>query len=68
MDITSIHGYPANVNRWVDLLIAMLPGAPIVTVNSAARLIDRSFERTDQAVARSWTVPNLRKVSVSAIQ
>jgi Fic family protein len=36
----------------VDLLIAALPGTPIVTVSSAAELIDRSFERTNLAIAR----------------
>jgi Fic family protein len=39
-------------NSAVDLLIGALPGAPIVTVNSAAELIGRSFERTNEAIAR----------------
>jgi len=48
----------------VDLLIAALPGAPIVTVNSAAGLIDRSFERTNQAIARLAQAGVVRPVTV----
>ncbi len=33
-------------------LIDALPGAPVVTVDSAARLIGRSFQATNQAIAR----------------
>ncbi len=47
-----------------DLLIAVLPGAPIITVNSAARLIDRSFERTNQAIARLAQAGVVRPVTV----
>lgn len=36
----------------VDLLIRELPGAPIVTVTAASRLIGRSFEATNLAIAR----------------
>jgi Fic family protein len=39
-------------NSAVDLLITALPGAPIVTVKSAAQLIGRSFERTNEAMAK----------------
>jgi Fic family protein len=39
-------------NSAVDLLIGALPGAPIVSVTSAAELIGRSFERTNEAIAR----------------
>ena len=51
-------------NSAVDLLIAVLPGAPIFTVSSAARLIDRSFERTNQAIARLSEAGVVRPVSV----
>jgi Fic family protein len=51
-------------NSAVDLLIATLPGSPIVTVNSAARLIDRSFERTNQAIARLAQAGVIRPVAV----
>jgi Fic family protein len=36
----------------VDLLLRRLPGAPVVTVQSAAELIGRSGQATNQAVAR----------------
>ena len=36
----------------VDLLLRVLPGAPILTVDSAARLIDRSVMRAGEAVNR----------------
>jgi Fic family protein len=36
----------------VDLLIRALPGAPIVTVNSAAELIGRSYQAANEGVAR----------------
>ena len=36
----------------VELLLGALPGAPIVTVDSAAELIGRSFERTNEAFKR----------------
>ncbi len=36
----------------VDLLLSALPGAPLVTVRSAADLIDRSVQATNLAVAR----------------
>jgi hypothetical protein len=36
----------------VDLLIAVLPGAPVVTVESAAALLGRSTVRTGEAINR----------------
>lgn len=36
----------------VDLLLHVLPGVPVLTVDSAARLIDRSAMRTGEAVNR----------------
>ena len=35
-----------------DLLLRRLPGAPILTVQSAAELIGRSAQATNQAIAR----------------
>jgi Fic family protein len=35
-----------------DLLVHSLPGAPVLTVNGAAELINRSFPQTSEAVAR----------------
>jgi Fic family protein len=51
-------------NSAVDLLISALPGAPIVTVSSAAELIDRSFERTNQAIARLEGAGVLKSLAV----
>ncbi|MBI2238631.1 MAG: Fic family protein [Actinobacteria bacterium] len=51
-------------NSAVDLLIAALPGAPIVTVNSASQLIGRSFERTNEAVAKLEAAGVIRRVTV----
>jgi Fic family protein len=35
-----------------ELLVHVLPGAPVLTVNGAAELIGRSFPQTNEAVAR----------------
>lgn len=51
-------------NSAVDLLIGALPGAPIVTVTGAADLIHRSFERTNEAIARLSDAGIIRAVSV----
>jgi Fic family protein len=51
-------------NSAVDLLIATLPGAPIVTVTSAAELVNRSFERTNQAISRLLEAGVIQPVSV----
>lgn len=47
-----------------DLLINALPGAPIVTVNSAADLIGRSFQATNVAIARLVEAGILKQVKV----
>jgi Fic family protein len=41
-----------RANSAIDRIIDVLPGAPIVTVESAARLIDRSTVRTGEAINR----------------
>ncbi|MGH8932746.1 MAG: Fic family protein [Egibacteraceae bacterium] len=46
------------------LLIAALPGAPIVTVTSAAALIGRSFQATNEAVRRLEAVGILTQVAI----
>ncbi|MFN8036762.1 MAG: Fic family protein [Acidimicrobiia bacterium] len=48
----------------VDLLIRALPGAPIVTVNGAAKLIGRTFQATNEAIARLVEAKILRQVNV----
>jgi hypothetical protein len=47
-----------------DLLLRALIGAPVVTVNSAASLIGRSFVQTNEAIARLVAADILRQVSV----
>jgi Fic family protein len=48
----------------VDLLIGALPGAPIVTVNGGAKLIDRSFPQTNEAIQRLVGANVLAQISV----
>jgi Fic family protein len=47
-----------------DLLLRALVGAPVITVNSAADLIGRSFVQTNQAVARLVEAGILHQVTV----
>jgi Fic family protein len=47
-----------------DLLLRALPGAPVVTVPSAATLIGRSFTAANNAVAQLVTAGVLRQVNV----
>jgi len=51
-------------NSAADLLINRLPGAPLVTVASAATLIDRSFQATNEAIARLEEAGILQQVNV----
>ena len=55
---------PIRANSATDLLIRVLPGAPIVTVNSAAALIDRTFSAANDAIARLVEARILRPVNV----
>lgn len=47
-----------------DLLLGALLGAPVVTVTSAAALIDRSFVQTNEAVGRLQSAGILSQVNV----
>jgi Fic family protein len=47
-----------------DLLTRALPGAPIVTANGAAALINRSFQATNEAIARLEAAEILAKTTV----
>lgn len=47
-----------------DLLIGALPGAPVVSVSSAADLIGRSFQATNEAMNRLEAVGVVRQVNV----
>ncbi len=46
------------------LLIRALPGAPVVTANSAAALIGRPYQGTSQAIARLVEAGILRQITV----
>lgn len=48
----------------VELLLGVLPGAPVVSVSSAADLIGRSFQATNQAMTRLELVGVVRQVNV----
>lgn len=47
-----------------DLLLRSLPGAPILTVNGAAQMINRSFTQTNDATARLAAAGILSQVTV----
>ena len=47
-----------------DLLVHVLPGAPIVTAQSAAGLVNRSFKAANDAIARLTDAGILRQVNV----
>ena len=47
-----------------DLLIGALPGAPVVSVSSAADLIGRSFQATNEAMARLAAAGVVRQVNI----
>ena len=47
-----------------DLLLRSLPGAPVLTVNGAAELINRSFPQTNEAIARLTEAGALSQVTV----
>jgi hypothetical protein len=47
-----------------DLLLRLLVGAPVVTVNSAADLIGRSFVHTNEAIDRLVEAGILKQVTV----
>jgi Fic family protein len=49
----------------VDLLLRALPGAPVMTVNSAAELIGRSFRPTNEAITRLVEARVLEQISVA---
>jgi Fic family protein len=55
---------PVRANSAADLLIRALPGAPLISVNSAATLMGRSFAAANNAIARLAASGILRQVSV----
>lgn len=46
------------------LLVRALPGAPVVTVNSAAALIGRPYQGTSQAIAQLVEAGILHQITV----
>ncbi len=53
-----------RANSATDLLLRALPGAPIVTVNSAAALIGRTFKPAKDAIMRLVDADILKQVNV----
>jgi Fic family protein len=53
-----------RANSAVDLLLRRLPGAPILTVRSAAELIGRSTQATNEAIARLTEADVLSQTTV----
>jgi Fic family protein len=53
-----------RANSAVELLLDLLPGVPVITVDSAARLIGRSEMRTGEAINRLEKVGILRQRNV----
>lgn len=51
-------------NSATDLLLRVIPGAPILTVNGAADLIGRGFSQANEAVARLAAAGILTQVTV----
>lgn len=51
-------------NSAVDLMVQRLPGAPIVTVTSAAELTGRTFQAANQAIDRLRSVGILAPITV----
>jgi predicted transcriptional regulator len=47
-----------------DLLLSLLVGAPVVTVNSAAEMVGRSFIQTNEAIQRLVDAGILKQVTV----
>ena len=55
---------PVRRGSTVDLLIDALPGAPVITVNSAVRIAGRSFKAVNLAVRELLAAGILRQVRV----
>jgi Fic family protein len=55
---------PVRANSAVDLILRILPGAPILTVDGAATLIGRTFNPANEAIQRLVDAGILRQVNV----
>ena len=55
---------PVRANSATDLLLRALPGAPLLTVKSAAALIGRTFTAANEAIKKLVDAEILRPVRV----
>ena len=55
---------PVRASSATDLLLRALPGAPLITVGSAAAYLGRTFQPVNAAIARLTDASILRQVSV----
>jgi hypothetical protein len=55
---------PVRASSAVDLILRLLPGAPILTVDGAATLIGRTFNPANEAIQRLVDAGILRQVNV----
>jgi Fic family protein len=53
-----------RANSATDLLLRSLPGAPVITVGSAATLVGRSFRAVNDAITRLADVGILKQINV----
>ena len=51
-------------NSAIELLISSLPGAPVVTVTNASKLIGRTYQATNEAIDKLCVVGVLSQVKV----
>ena len=55
---------PIRANSATDRLLRILPGAPVITTDSAAKLLGRTFKPANEAIQRLVAVGVLRQVTV----
>ena len=55
---------PVRANSALDLLLRALPGAPVITVESAAALIGRTYKPANDAIQRMVDAGVLRQVTI----
>jgi Fic family protein len=53
-----------RANSATDLILRTLPGAPVITVSSAATLVGRSFKAVNEAINRFVDADILKQISV----
>ena len=55
---------PVRANSATDRILCILPGAPILTVDGAARLLGRTFNPANEAIQRLVGAGILRQVNI----